>query len=269
MSFNDFFNDNKKDSTPTYTNDEQSASSQYEDNSSAEQESQVSTGQDAQYGSYEQDDSQQYYEEEYTAQAQKEEPKQSDNSNKNKGIIGRVKGLFRDPEGEDEAEEEAEPTPKPLTQEQKEELQEKADTIKLPSHRFRNFLLKVLGVLILIGIVAFYLYFYRVYNDNSVESGYIEKVERSGFIFKTLEGTMYKLETMPNRDIQRTEFKISFDNDSLFEVAQKLQKTGKRVEVHYNEYKGTLIWRGNSNVIVTGIDEVIIPEDEMEVNFNN
>ncbi len=266
MSFNDFFNDNKRNSTPTYSSDEQSTSSQYDDNRAEIEESPsaVDNRQTSnQYSGYEQDDSRQYYEED-TYQTN-EDDTQSRTTSKGKGLIGRVKGMFKDPDGDDEAEE-TEPAPKPLTPEQKEELQEKNDTINLPSHRFRNFLLKVLLVLIAIGCLTFYLYFYRVYKDNSVETGYIEKVERSGFFFKTLEGTMYKLETLPDRSMQRTEFKISFDNDSIFEVAQKLQKTGKRVEVHYNEYKGTLIWRGNSNVIVTSIDEVIIPEEEMEVN---
>ena len=81
------------------------------------------------------------------------------------------------------------------------------------------------------------------------------KVSNEGTIFKTIEGEMisegYIEDTIA---ALHSDFMFSIPNDSLARDAMLWAGDGKRVVVTYNEYKGTVVWRGSSKHIVTKIE---------------
>ena len=51
-----------------------------------------------------------------------------------------------------------------------------------------------------------------------------------------------------------SDFHFSITNDSLVRKAIYYSQDGKRVILTYNEYKGTVLWRGNSKYVATAIE---------------
>ena len=97
----------------------------------------------------------------------------------------------------------------------------------------------------------YYFHPYRV----SQEKGWIMKVSNEGTVFKTIEGEMisegYIEDTIA---AMHSDFKFSIPGDSLARYAMKWAGDGKRVVLTYNEYKGTVVWRGSSKHVVTKIE---------------
>lgn len=142
------------------------------------------------------------------------------------------------------------------TEEEKEEKQEQEETIAvIHSHRWRNFALSLIGIMIVVLAIVIYFRYYSPFVDESVETGHIMKVERRGLIFKTYEGEMISSEALKNTDVvYQRDFTFSFANDSLGKEAMRIQTTGDHVTLHYKSYSGVLPWRGASKNIVTAID---------------
>lgn len=140
------------------------------------------------------------------------------------------------------------------TEQEREEREIKEATIER-----RGSSLKVVLALIIVAMALFlgwwmwqhYFNPYRV----SQEKGWIMKVSNEGTLFKTFEGEMisegYVDDTIP---AMHSDFTFSITNDSLVRTAMRLSQDGKRVVVTYNEYKGTVLWRGNSKHVVTAIE---------------
>ena len=52
----------------------------------------------------------------------------------------------------------------------------------------------------------------------------------------------------------KSDFQFSIPSDSLAREAMRWAGNGKRVILSYEEYKGTVMWRGNSRHVVTNIE---------------
>ena len=106
-------------------------------------------------------------------------------------------------------------------------------------------------LLILAGFVWFKFYF--PFGDDSVKDGYLNKIERKGYLFKTWEGTIIQtgIKSVSPGAVQSNTFEFSVQSD---EIARELQRnSGKYFVLHYKEYKGALPWRGHSKYIVDSI----------------
>ena len=118
------------------------------------------------------------------------------------------------------------------------------------------------SVILLIALAAFcYFKFWWVFSDGT-KTGELNSLTYTGYIFKTYEGeiilTGYGTKSGGN-SVQSKNFKFS----ARKEVAEELQSlTGKRITVHYKEYKGALPWRGYEKSIVDKVvsSEEIAPE---------
>ena len=140
------------------------------------------------------------------------------------------------------------------TEQEREEREIKEATIER-----RGNTVKMLLVLI-IAAMAFFLgwwvwqYYFNPYRV-SQEKGWIMKVSNEGTLFKTVEGEMisegYIEDTIA---AMHTDFEFSIPSDSLAREAMRWAGNGKRVILTYDEYKGKVLWRGNSRHVVTNLE---------------
>ena len=150
--------------------------------------------------------------------------------------------------------------PEPEQEPHQETAQEREEReIKEATIERRGSTLKILLVLIICGMTLFlawwvWQYYFHPYRI-SQEKGWIMKVSNEGTIFKTFEGEMicdgYIEDTLV---ALHSDFFFSIPNDSLARNAMVLAGEGKRVVLTYNEYKGGVLWRGNSKHVVTKIE---------------
>ena len=140
------------------------------------------------------------------------------------------------------------------TAQEREEREIKEATIER-----RGYSIKVLLTLIIVAMALFlgwwvWQYYFHPYRV-SQEKGWIMKVSNEGTVFKTIEGEMisegYIEDTIA---AMHSDFKFSIPGDSLARYAMKWAGDGKRVVLTYNEYKGTVVWRGSSKHVVTRIE---------------
>ena len=141
------------------------------------------------------------------------------------------------------------------TEQEREEREIKEATIER-----RGASLKMLLAVIIIAMALFlgwwiWQYYFHPYRI-SQEKGWIMKVGAEGTIFKTIEGEMISDSYIEDTIVaMHSDVQFSLPNDSnLVREAKKLAADGQRVVLSYNEYKGTVIWRGNSKMVVTKIE---------------
>lgn len=114
-------------------------------------------------------------------------------------------------------------------------------------------------ILLITALVLFLCWWCRqrffVPSSQSVEKGWIMKVENKGAIFKTFEAQMVTEGYVQDTVIAyHSDFNFTIDNDSLATEAVKWQGDGRRVTVYYDEYKASLPWRGESRYLVRRIE---------------
>jgi len=140
------------------------------------------------------------------------------------------------------------------TEQEREEREIKEATIER-----RGASVKMLLALIIIAMVMFlgwwvWQYYFHPYRV-SQEKGWIMKVSNEGTIFKTLEGEMISDKYVDDTLLaMHSNFKFSIPTDSLARDAMRWAGDGKRIVLSYNEYKGSVLWRGNSRVVITKIE---------------
>ncbi len=110
----------------------------------------------------------------------------------------------------------------------------------------------VVVLLVLGGGLFVYGRYYFVFGSG-VKAGTLNYVVKKGYIFKTYEGVliMEGFRTERQGTLQSNQFVFSVDNANLADSLMRL--SGRHVELKYNEYIGTLPWRGYSNFIVEEI----------------
>lgn len=106
---------------------------------------------------------------------------------------------------------------------------------------------------VIIGVSGYvYWTYYNVFGAG-VKSGYLNYVVKKGNIFKTYEGKLIQEGFGSGRTgaITSNEFIFSVESDSLYKVLET--NSGKYFDLRYNEYRGSLPWRGHTQYIVTEI----------------
>lgn len=123
----------------------------------------------------------------------------------------------------------------------------------------------ILGLLVAFAIF-FYFRFYFVFGDG-VKAGELNQFTYKGYVWKTYEGRLIQAgfkgsgKATGGATIESFIFDFSVEDEK---VAEKLMHlSGKNVELHYKEYRGTLPWRGMQKHVVDSIVSVTeIPTDQ-------
>lgn len=117
-------------------------------------------------------------------------------------------------------------------------------------------LFKILFFAVLcVGLAVAGIIYYRYYFvfGTGIKSGELNQIVLKGNLFKTYEGRLIQagFKGSQANTIQSYEFTFSVEDEK---VAKQLERLGgKSLELHYNEYKNVLPWRGNSVYIVDSI----------------
>ncbi|MEQ1552701.1 MAG: hypothetical protein ABL929_00915 [Ferruginibacter sp.] len=111
------------------------------------------------------------------------------------------------------------------------------------------FMALVLG-LILGGAIFWWKYYYT-YSDGS-RSGMLQKLSHKGNLMKTYEGELVlsSVSSSSGVALASEKFFFSIANDSIAKMMMNME--GKKVRLHYEQKKGALPWRGDSEYIVDG-----------------
>ena len=144
--------------------------------------------------------------------------------------------------------------PRQETPQEREEREIKEATIER-----RGSTLRILLALLVVAMAVFlawwvWQYYFHPYRV-SQEKGWIMKVSNEGTVFKTFEGEMISDKYIEDTLVAlHSDFKFSIPDDSLARDAMRLAGDGRRVVLTYNEYKGGVLWRGNSRHVVTRLE---------------
>lgn len=143
------------------------------------------------------------------------------------------------------------------TPEEKEEKEIANDTIRRGYNRLRLILYSIVAALVIWLATWLWLRFFHPYTAEAQQTGRIMELKLQGMIFNTYEGKLLseKYVDFPEKWLEY-DFPFSVESDSIARKIMTLQGTGKRVRLTYEEYQGTLPWRGNSHRIVTGCEIV-------------
>ena len=161
---------------------------------------------------------------------------------------------FEDHFIDDEENAEESNQPHQETPQEREEREIKEATIER-----RGSSLKILLAIVAVAMAMFlawwiWQYYFHPYRI-SQEKGWIMKVSNEGSVFKTVEGEMISENYVQDTLLaMHSDFQFSITDDSLVRDAMSFAGDGQRVVLTYNEYKGTVLWRGNSRHIVTKIE---------------
>lgn len=108
---------------------------------------------------------------------------------------------------------------------------------------------------VVVALAAFIFFrFFFVYSTG-VNAGDLNYFQKEGILFKTYEGKMiqsgFRSSGKSTEGLHSNELKFSVTDPA---VAERLMRaSGKRVELRWKRYMGTLPWRGNSQYVVTEI----------------
>lgn len=139
------------------------------------------------------------------------------------------------------------------TPEEREERELKELTYDRSSKRKRMLIGGGIALLTLGMALALWLRYFHPYIV-SEERGVILKVRSEGTFIKTYEVQMISEKFIADTvRAYKSGFEFTVKDDSLAAKASRLQSTGRRVTVKYEEFKGMLPWRGETNRIATAI----------------
>lgn len=118
---------------------------------------------------------------------------------------------------------------------------------------FRKVLKWFVFIILLIGAIGFWWKYYYPFGKGGVKSGYLNYVVYKGQLFKTYEGKLIQqgIRSKAIGTLQSNEFEFSIKNKRIYDVLKL--NSGKYFDLQYNEYNGTLPWRGNTVYIVDSI----------------
>ena len=141
------------------------------------------------------------------------------------------------------------------TPEEKEEKEIANDTIRRGYNRLRLILYSIVAILGICFATWLWIRYFHPYTAEAQETGRIMQLKVQGVLFNTYEGILLseKYVDFPEKWLEY-DFPFSVVNDSIARKIMSLQGTGIKVRLTYEEYQGTLPWRGNSHRIITGYE---------------
>jgi hypothetical protein len=104
-------------------------------------------------------------------------------------------------------------------------------------------------IIVLILVVLIYWKYYYTYSDGN-RTGFLQKFSHKGNLFKTYEGELVlsSIQSTNGVGIASEKFLFSVASDSL--AIKMMTLEGHKVTLHYEQKKGTLPWRGDSEYVV-------------------
>lgn len=141
--------------------------------------------------------------------------------------------------------------------EDKEDRDLERDTIIRGYNRLRLTLYSIVALIVISLITWLWLRYFSPYTTEAVESGRIMEMKCQGRLFKTYEGILLseKYVDYPDKWLEY-DFPFSVESDSIARQIMRLKGSGKRVNLIYQEYQGTVFWRGNSHRIITAVEVI-------------
>jgi len=118
-------------------------------------------------------------------------------------------------------------------------------------------------LIVLAAVLAFFSY--ATYSEGT-RAGFVIKVSKKGFLFKTWEGQL-NLQSFgaanPNNAFAEVfDFSIYRGDTTTYHVLQEVSLTGERINLHYEEKYAILPWQGDTRYFVTKIDRLKKPEEQ-------
>jgi hypothetical protein len=112
--------------------------------------------------------------------------------------------------------------------------------------------------------IFFWWKFYFVFGEG-VKAGSLNYFVKKGVIFKTWEGRIVQegFQSPTSGALQSNEFRFSVTDPEIAAILER--NSGKTLELRYQEYNGTLPWRGSSENVVT---EVLNANDLRDADGN-
>lgn len=112
---------------------------------------------------------------------------------------------------------------------------------------------------LLLGIVAggLYLVYANWTFSEGTRSGYLIKISKKGYLFKTYEGQLNLggfADGGADEGIIGNTWPFSVTNDAVYQQMGELE--GKKVTLHYKEIMRAMPWQGDTNYFITRVDEV-------------
>lgn len=120
---------------------------------------------------------------------------------------------------------------------------------------------------VLIGALeALYVRYFVPCVTEACETGYVDRIEKSGQLLKSYEGVL-----LPYKNLMDTlrpyegDFRFSTTDTDVAVRLKKMHFANLPVRVHYKVYRTAVPWRGETEVYITAVDSVnprdILPPD--------
>jgi hypothetical protein len=125
-------------------------------------------------------------------------------------------------------------------------------SLEIPKKKKSRWKLKFFLIFLLVSALTVYFLFFKPYS-HGFRDGYVTKLSKKGYIFKTWEG-----ELRTNVLSLNEPWKFSVAKD---EVANKLNKIDQRVYVklHYNEYIFQIFAKGDTKYFIDSVELLPAP----------
>ena len=117
----------------------------------------------------------------------------------------------------------------------------------------KSILIKI-GIGLLILIIAVFLFFYYANYSSGTRAGIVMKISKKGVLFKTNEG-MLDVGTINDP----WDFSVASNKREILQALNEVQKTGERVQLHYQEKYVHLFWRGDTKYFVVRVEKMSEP----------
>ncbi|MFK7905622.1 MAG: hypothetical protein AB8B69_10880 [Chitinophagales bacterium] len=115
----------------------------------------------------------------------------------------------------------------------------------------------ILFLVLLVGAASFFGVSSMTYSEGT-RAGYLIKISKKGFVFKTYEGQLNlggvgsagDVTAIVGNDI----WEFSVSDDAVFQKMQEFE--GKRVSLNYEEIIRSFPWQGDTNYFITDIEPI-------------
>ena len=116
-------------------------------------------------------------------------------------------------------------------------------------------IITIISTIAVVTLAAFIFFrFFFVYSSG-VNTGDLNYFQQEGVIFKTYEGKIiqsgFKTAGRNNEGLHSNELKFSVTDQRVADTL--MRASGRRVELRWKRYMGTLPWRGNSQYVATEV----------------
>lgn len=116
----------------------------------------------------------------------------------------------------------------------------------------------IVGVVVVLALAGIgYFRYLSPCVDDAVMDVYVTGVQRRGVVFKTMEADVVAADGLLDTASAYTHpVGVTVADDMTAHRLQSVQSTGRVVRIRYRQYSATLPWRGESKIVVTGIEPV-------------